>query len=97
MDQEAVERFARVVDAYRGPMFGPPPTPREMEIAFLTVVEGLSEPETAKRLVLSVKTIEGHRRLFVAKCGFTPGRQLWRQVSRAYWRSEGRDDIRGAG
>lgn len=66
-----------------------PPTPRELEVAYLVVAEGLTQREVTQRLGIAGKTVEAHWRNFTAKaeCG---GRELRRRLLAAYWWQIGR-------
>jgi DNA-binding NarL/FixJ family response regulator len=94
-DKRAVERFARVVAVYCHPPLSPPPSARELEVAFLTVVEGFTEREIAEHLVVTLKTVDYHRYHFVKKSGLPHARDLWHRLAKDYWRAVGRDEMRG--
>lgn len=89
MDQEAIERFARIVqwfmkDAERQL------TAREMEMLYLRVIEGLGASAIAERLSLSTKTVDAHRGHIVSKVGMPP-RELDFVFVKAYWVQVGRE------
>jgi non-specific serine/threonine protein kinase len=70
-EEQAVTYALDDVDPGREPARAPSPlTRRETEVAEL-VAEGLSNPEIATRLVISVRTAQGHVENILRKLGFT--------------------------
>jgi predicted ATPase/DNA-binding CsgD family transcriptional regulator len=70
-DERAISyALGEAVVADETPLEPSPLTRRETEIAEL-VAEGLSNPEIAKRLVISVRTAQGHVENILRKLGFT--------------------------
>lgn len=92
LDQESIKRFARVVGIYHDGKFSNPLTPREQEIAYLTVVEGMTNGELAKRFAISVKTISVQRVHIAVKLGFElRSHEMWHTLARDYWIAVGRE------
>lgn len=82
------------LEHYVGPR--PHATPRELEVAYLAVVEGLPNSAIARRLVISVKTVEAHRSHLREKLGLFDGGNVWQRLGAEYWRELGREEVANA-
>jgi hypothetical protein len=96
LDIERFARFRKIVAAYEG-KFEPPPTNRELEIAYLVVVENMSNGKLAACFSVAPQTISVQRHDFAIKLGFDGAtRGVWHRLGSEYWRSVGRDEMQGA-
>jgi DNA-binding NarL/FixJ family response regulator len=83
-----IDRLARVLQSL-APVR--PLSQREAEVAYVVAVEGLNAPDAGRRLSISSKTIESHRRNLAVVLGIRT-RDLDRYLLKAYWRAVGRDE-----
>ena len=105
MNPEAITRFAGVAREFAessGSIPGPGgasiyPSDRELEAAYLFIVDGLTVREIGKRLEVSAKTIEVHHSHFRVKCALTSTHSRygsWMPLIASYYIAVGRDEAR---
>ncbi len=75
LNERAIQAYIQRVQESRGEDSFSTLTQREREIFFLAV-EGLSNPQIADRLTLSVRTVEMHRRNMMKKIGLVSQTEL---------------------
>lgn len=80
------ERFARVV---RG-LAKLAPTARELEIAYCYVIEDETGAEIAGRMGIATSSVSSAVDHLAMRCGLS-GRELRRELLRAYWMEVGRE------
>jgi len=76
--------FRAVVLALRQPAAAP--TERELEVAYLTIIDGRTLKEAAEELGVAAGTAKAHLGRFAVKLGM-PVRECRRVLPRAYWSS----------
>ncbi|MDP3911365.1 MAG: LuxR C-terminal-related transcriptional regulator [Gemmatimonadales bacterium] len=63
------------------------PTPRELEVAYLKVIEGLTYREISARLSVSLKTAEAHWTNLVSKAESTSNALRHRLLAEYWWQA----------
>ncbi len=84
-DADRPQRFASIIDSLR-PAGSPPPTPSEMTVGYLIIVEGLSREDAAEQWGVATRTVDTHMWNLAKRLDIAGGRALRRAVTEELWR-----------